>query len=186
MVRSAPDGYTLGLGTVGQYVISGAVYTLPFDMFADLTPVAPLPSVPYWMTARKTLPANNLKELAEWLKHNNASASTVGTASLARFCGMAFQKASGTDFQFVPYRGGAPALQDLVAGNIDLNCDFASNSLAQYRNGSIKVYAVMADTRWAPAPRCRPPTRQDFLASISAPGSVFGRLRTRRLISSPR
>ena len=121
-------------------------------MLADLTPVAPLPSVPYWMTARKTLPANNLKELAEWLKHNNASASTVGTASLARFCGMAFQKASGTNFQFVPYRGGAPALQDLVAGNIDLNCDFASNSLAQYRNGNIKVYAVMADTRWAPAP----------------------------------
>ena len=69
VVRSAPDGYTLGLGTVGQYVISGAVYTLPFDMLADLTPVAPLPSVPYWMTARKTLPANNLKELAEWLKH---------------------------------------------------------------------------------------------------------------------
>jgi tripartite-type tricarboxylate transporter receptor subunit TctC len=152
VVRSAPDGYTLGLGTVGQYVISGAVYTLPFDMLADLTPVAPLPSVPYWMTARKNLPANNLKELAEWLKHNNASASTVGTASLARFCGMAFQKASGTDFQFVPYRGGAPALQDLVAGNIDLNCDFASNSLAQYRNGNIKVYAVMANTRWAPAP----------------------------------
>lgn len=106
VVRSAPDGYTLGLGTVGQYVISGAVYTLPFDMLADLTPVAPLPSVSYWMTARKTLPANNLKELAEWLKHNNASASTVGTASLARFCGMAFQKASGTNFQFVPYRGG--------------------------------------------------------------------------------
>jgi hypothetical protein len=81
VVRSAPDGYTLGLGTVGQYVISGAVYTLPFDMLADLTPVAPLPSVPYWMTARKTLPANSLKELAQWLKHNNASASTVGTAS---------------------------------------------------------------------------------------------------------
>jgi tripartite-type tricarboxylate transporter receptor subunit TctC len=152
VVHSAPDGYTLGLGSVGQFVISGAVYTLPFDMLADLTPVAPLPSVPYWMTARKTLPANNLKELVDWLKHNNASASTVGTASLARFCGMAFQKASGTNFQFVPYRGGAPALQDLVAGNIDLNCDFASNSLAQYRNGNIKVYAVMANTRWAPAP----------------------------------
>ena len=152
VVRSAPDGYTLGLGTVGQFVISGAVYKLPFDMLKDLTPVAPLPSVPYWMTARKTLPPNNLKELAAWLKTNKASATTVGVASLARFCGMAFQKASGTSFQFVPYRGGAPALQDVVAGNIDLNCDFASNSLSQWRNGNIKVYAVMANKRWSAAP----------------------------------
>ncbi len=152
IVRSAPDGYTFGMGTLGQYVISGAVYTLPFDMLKDLAPVALLPSVPYWMTARKTLPANNLQELAAWLKTNKASASTTGTASLARFCGMDFQKATGTSFQFVPYRGGAPALQDLVAGNIDLNCDLAANSLAQYRNGNIKVYAVMAKTRWFAAP----------------------------------
>ena len=62
VVRSAPDGYTLGMGTLGQYVISGAVYTLPFDMLADLTPVALLPNVPYWMATRKTLPVNNLRE----------------------------------------------------------------------------------------------------------------------------
>jgi len=152
VVRSAPDGYTLGFGTLGQYVISGAVYTLPFDMLNDLTPVALLPSVPYWMTARKTLPANNLLELVDWLKANKASATTVGTASPARFCGMFFQAATGTNFQFVPYRGGAPALQDLVAGNIDLNCDLAANSLAQWRNGNIKAYAVMAKTRWFAAP----------------------------------
>ena len=152
VVRSAPDGYTLGFGTLGQYVISGAVYTLPFDMLNDLTPVALLPSVPYWMTARKTLPANNLLELVAWLKANKASATTVGTASPARFCGMFFQAATGTNFQFVPYRGGAPALQDLVAGNIDLNCDLAANSLAQWRNGNIKAYAVMAKTRWFAAP----------------------------------
>jgi tripartite-type tricarboxylate transporter receptor subunit TctC len=152
VVRSAPDGYTLGMGTLGQYVISGAVYTLPFDMLADLTPVALLPSVPYWMTARKTLPANNLQELVTWLKSNKASASTTGTASLARFCGMFFQRQTGTSYQFVPYRGGAPALQDLVAGNIDLNCDLAANSLSQWRNGNIKAYAVMAKTRWFAAP----------------------------------
>ncbi len=152
VVRAAPDGYTLGVGTVGQYVISGAVYTLTYDMLKDLTPVAALPTVPYWMAARKTLPANSLKELAEWLKTNKASAATTGTASLARFCGMAFQKASGTNFQFVPYRGGAPALQDLVAGNIELDCDLAANSLSQWKNGNIKVYAVMSKTRWAAAP----------------------------------
>jgi len=152
VVRSAPDGYTLGMGTLGQFVISGAVYTLPYDMLADLTPVARLPAVPYWMTARKTLPANNLKELAEWLKANKGTASTTGTASMARFCGMAFQRATGTDIQYVPYRGGAPALQDLVAGNIDLNCDLAANSLTQWRNGNIKAYAVMMPKRWFAAP----------------------------------
>ena len=93
VVRSAPDGYTLGMGTLGQYVISGAVYTLPFDMLADLAPVALLPNVPYWMAMRKTLPANNLRELATWLKSNNGSAASTGTASMARFCGMGFEKA---------------------------------------------------------------------------------------------
>jgi tripartite-type tricarboxylate transporter receptor subunit TctC len=152
VVRSAPDGYTLGMGTLGQFVISGAVYTLSYDMLADLAPVARLPAVPYWMTARKTLPANNLRELAAWLKANNGTASTTGTASMARFCGMAFQQATGTNIQYVPYRGGAPALQDLVAGNIDLNCDLAANSLAQWRNGNIKAYAVMTPKRWFAAP----------------------------------
>ena len=155
IVRSAPDGYTIGMGTLGQYVISGAVYTLPFDMLADLTPVALLPNVPYWMTARKTLPANSLKELVDWLKANpdKGTASSTGTASIARFCGMAFEGATGTKLQYVPYRGGAPALNDLVAGQIDLNCDLAANSLAQYRAGNIKAFAVMTKTRWSAAPQ---------------------------------
>ena len=158
VVRSAPDGYTLGMGTLGQYVISGAVYTLPFDMLADLAPVALLPNVPYWMATRKTLPANNLRELATWLKSNNGSAASTGTASMARFCGMGFEKATGTTLQYVPYRGGAPALNDLVAGQIDLDCDLAANSLAQYRAGNIKALAVMTKTRWAAAPDV--PTRR--------------------------
>ena len=155
IVRSAPDGYTIGMGTLGQYVISGAVYTLPFDMIADLTPVALLPNVPYWMTARKTLPANSLKELVDWLKANpdKGTASSTGTASIARFCGMGFESATGTKLQYVPYRGGAPALNDLVAGQIDLNCDLAANSLAQYRAGNIKAFAVMTKTRWSAAPQ---------------------------------
>jgi tripartite-type tricarboxylate transporter receptor subunit TctC len=154
VVRSAPDGYTLGMGTLGQYVIAGAVYTLSFDMLNDLTPVVLLPNVPYWMVARRDLPPNNLAGLVTWLKANpdKASASTTGTASLARFCGMFFQKATGTSFQFVPYRGGAPALHDLVAGQIDLSCDLGANSLPQFHNGNLKAYAVMAKTRWFAAP----------------------------------
>jgi tripartite-type tricarboxylate transporter receptor subunit TctC len=154
VVRSAPDGHTLGMGTLGQYVISGAVYPLSFDMLADLAPIALLPNVPYWMVARKNLPPNSLKELVDWLKANpdKASATSVGTASMARFCGMGFQKATGTSFQFVPYRGGAPALNDLVAGQVDLSCDLAANSLTQYRSGNIKAFAVMSKARWDAAP----------------------------------
>jgi tripartite-type tricarboxylate transporter receptor subunit TctC len=154
VVRSAPDGYTIGMGTLGQYVVSGAVYSLPFDMLADLSPVALLPSVPYWMVARKTLPPNTLQELVTYLKANpdKISATSVGTASVGRFCGMFFQKQTGTSFQFVPYRGGAPALQDLVAGQIDLSCDLAANSLSQVRSGNVKAYAVMSRSRWFAAP----------------------------------
>lgn len=154
VVRSAPDGYTIGMGTLSQYVVATAVYTLPFDILADLAPVALLPNVPYWMTARKTLPPNTLQELVAYLKTNpdKLSATSVGTASVGRFCGMFFQKQTGTSFQFVPYRGGAPALQDIVAGNVDLNCDLAANSLAQFKSGNIKVYAVMAKQRWFAAP----------------------------------
>jgi tripartite-type tricarboxylate transporter receptor subunit TctC len=154
VVRSAPDGYTIGMGTLGQYVVSGAVYTLGFDMLADLSPVALLPDVPYWMIARKTLPPNTLPELVAYLKANpdKLSATSVGTASVARFCGMFFQKQTGTNFQFVPYRGGAPALQDLVAGNVDLSCDLAANSLGQFKNGNVKAYAVMSKARWFAAP----------------------------------
>jgi len=154
VVRSAPDGYTIGMGTLGQYVVSGAVYTLGFDMLADLAPVALLPDVPYWMIARKTLPPNTLPELVAHLKVNpdKLSATSVGTASVARFCGMFFQKQTGTAFRFVPYRGGAPALQDLVAGQVDLSCDLAANSLGQFKNGNVKAYAVMSKARWFAAP----------------------------------
>jgi tripartite-type tricarboxylate transporter receptor subunit TctC len=154
IVRAAPDGYTFGMGTLSQYVVSAAVYALAFDVLKDLEPVALLPSVPYWMIARKDLPPNNLRELVAWLKANpdKASATSTGTASLARFCGIFFQKQTGTSFQFVPYRGGAQALQDVVAGQIDLSCDLAANSLSQLRNGNVKAYAMMTKTRWFAAP----------------------------------
>ena len=125
VVRSAPDGYTIGMGTTGQYVVAGAVYDTPYNLITDLAPVSLLPDVPYWLVGRKTLPATTMAELIAYLKANpnKLSATSVGTASIGRFCGMFIQKQTGTSFQFVPYRGGAPALQDIVAGNVDLNCD---------------------------------------------------------------
>ena len=135
------------------------------------------------MVARKSLPPDTLQELVTYLKANpdRISATTsVGTASLARFCGMFFQAQTGTRFQFVPYRGGAAALQDLVGGQIDLSCDLAANSLAQVRDGNIKAYAVMSKTRWFAAPEVPTADEAGVPGLTSALGMASGRRRARR------
>ena len=152
VARAAPDGYTLGQGTFSTHVVSGAVHALDYDVLNDFEPIALIASGPQLIIARKTMPANDLKEFIAWLKANpdKASQGTTGAGGTSHLAGLLFQKQTGTRFQFVPYRGSA--MQDLVAGNIDLMIDQASNALPQVRNGSIKVYAVAAKTRMAAAP----------------------------------
>jgi tripartite-type tricarboxylate transporter receptor subunit TctC len=152
--RAAPDGYTLSFGNWASHVGSGAMYPLTFDLLTDLEPIAYLATSPLWVVARKSLPAQDMKDMIAWLKANSdkASAATVGVGSGSHLCGLYLQKNTGTRFQFVPYRGGAPASQDLVAGNVDFMCDLAANSLPFVRNGQIKAYAVMAKARWFAAP----------------------------------
>ena len=154
VARAAPDGHTLGIGTASQYVGSAAIYQVQYDLLKDFEPVALLPDVPYWVIAKQAMPANDLKELIGWLKANpdKASAGAVGVGMGSHLCGILFQKNTGTRFQMVPYRGGAPALQDLVAGQVDLMCDLAANSLAMVRAGRIKAFAVLTKTRWFAAP----------------------------------
>jgi tripartite-type tricarboxylate transporter receptor subunit TctC len=149
-VRAAPDGYTLSFGNWASHVGSGAMYPLQFNLLNDLDPVALIATSPLWIVARKAFPANDIKEMIAWLQANpdKASAATVGIGSGSHLCGLYLQRNTGTRFQFVPYRGGAPAAQDLVAGNVDLMCDLAANSLPFVRNGQIKAYAVMSKTRW--------------------------------------
>jgi tripartite-type tricarboxylate transporter receptor subunit TctC len=154
VVRAAPDGYTLGIGTSVQYVMNGALYPLAYDLVKDFEPIALLPTVPYWIIARKGMPAGNLSEMIAWLKANpdKASAGIVGVGGSGHLCLINLQNATGTRFQFVPYRGGAPELQDLLGGQIDLSCDLAANSLPMVRAGRIKAFAVMTRTRWFAAP----------------------------------
>src|SRR5260370_15967327 len=154
VARAAPDGYTFGIGTGAQYVNNGAIYPLPYDLVKDFAPVALLPSVPFWMIGRKALPANDLQALIAWLKANpdKASAGTIGSGGDGHLCSIIFQAHTGTAFHFVPYRGGAPMVQDLVGGQIDFSCDLAANALSQVRSRNIKAYAVMAKTRWFAAP----------------------------------
>jgi tripartite-type tricarboxylate transporter receptor subunit TctC len=154
VARAAPDGYTLGTGTASQYVGSSAIYSVQYDLRHDFEPVVMLPSVPYWMVVKQALPANDLNGLIAWLKANpdKASAGAVGVGMGSHLCGLLFQQQTGTRFQMVPYRGGAPALTDLVAGQIDLMCDLAANSLSMARAGRVRALAVLADKRWFAAP----------------------------------
>jgi tripartite-type tricarboxylate transporter receptor subunit TctC len=154
VARAAPDGYTIGIGNWSSYVASGAVYPIQYDLLKDFEPVALLPDVPYWLVARKNLPPKDLRELVIWLKDNadKATAATTGAGSASHICSLYFQARTGTKFQLVPYRGGAPALQDVVGSQVDMMCDLAANSRPQVANGNIKAYAVMSKQRWFAAP----------------------------------
>ena len=153
VARAAPDGYTINVGFMGTHVFNGAMYALPYDVLNDFAPIALIASIPYVIVAKKTFPAKDLTAAIAWLKANpdKASAATAGAGSPQHVSGVLFQTLTGTRFQFVPYRGAAPAMQDLVGGQVDLMFDSATNSLPQVRAGSTKAYASTTKTRLASA-----------------------------------
>jgi tripartite-type tricarboxylate transporter receptor subunit TctC len=173
-VRAARDGYTLSIGTVSTHALIGALYALPYDLLKDLAPVAQLATEPLLIVTRKSMPAKDLKELIGWLRANpdKSSQGTPGAGSLGHVGGLLFQKETGTEFQFVPYRGSAPAVQDLVAGQIDIMIDPLSTTLAQVRAGTIKAHAVVAKTRLAAAPEI--PTADEAGLVGGLPSQWFG------------
>ena len=151
VARARPDGYMINLGSIGPQVLNGAYYSLPYDVLNDFAPISPLVTLPALLFARKTLPASNLTELIAWLKLNPNRASVGRATLLYHLIATLFQKETGTQFAIIPYRGGASAVQDLLAGQIDLVIS-APDKLPLARDGSIKVFAVTSDTRIAAAP----------------------------------
>jgi len=154
VVRADPDGYTLVVGQWTTHIGAGALYPLNFHVLNDFQPISLLTSSPLWIVGKNALPAKNLKELIAWLKANpdKASAGTVGAGSAAHVCLIYFRNGTDTKFQDVPYRGAAPVQQDLVAGQLDLSCLEAGQTLGNVRGGKYRVFAVMAKKRFAPAP----------------------------------
>jgi tripartite-type tricarboxylate transporter receptor subunit TctC len=154
LARAAPDGYTLGYGVWGTHVLNGAIYALQYDLMKDFEPISLLASNPMVIVAKNAMPAKDLMELIAWLKTNpdKASAGTTGTGGASHVAALFFQRETGTRFQFVPYRGLAPAMQDLVAGQIDMMFDNPATSLPQARAGTIKAYAISAKARLPAAP----------------------------------
>ncbi|QOZ34262.1 tripartite tricarboxylate transporter substrate binding protein BugD [Bradyrhizobium sp. CCBAU 53421] len=153
-VRAAPDGYTVSFGHLGTHVANGAIYKLGYDLVDDLEPVVLLPSNPMIIVSKNAVPAKSLKELLDWLKSRPAppTAGTAGAGSGSHIAGLYFEKVSGIKLQYVPYRGTGPALNDLVAGQIDIIVDQTSNSINQVRAGTIRAYAVTDSKRVANAP----------------------------------
>jgi tripartite-type tricarboxylate transporter receptor subunit TctC len=154
VARAAPDGYTIGIGHWGTHVVNAAIYALQYDVLNDFEPVAMIATNPQLIVAKKAVPASNLQELIAWLKANSATATqgTAGHGSASHVSGVYLQNVTGARFQFVPYRGAGPAMQDLVAGQIDIMVDQAANSLPQVRAGAIKAFAVTDKVRLAAAP----------------------------------
>jgi tripartite-type tricarboxylate transporter receptor subunit TctC len=148
-VHSPPDGYTISFGHLGTHVANGAIYKLNYDLVSDLEPVVLLPSNPMIVVSKNAVPAKTLAELLAWLKARPepATAGTAGAGSGSHIAGLYFENITGVKLQYVPYRGTAPAMNDLVAGQIDIIVDQLSNSIGQVRAGNIRAYAVTDSKR---------------------------------------
>jgi tripartite-type tricarboxylate transporter receptor subunit TctC len=153
VARAAADGYTLSIGHWSTHVVNGAIYSLPYDVFNDFAPISLVASNPQLLISKLGVPASNLKGLIAWAKANQdrITIGTAGVGAASHVSGVYFQSTLGARFQFIPYRGAAPALQDVIAGQVDLMFDQAANSLPQVRGGKIRAYAVTAKTRIASA-----------------------------------
>ena len=154
VARATPDGYTIVYGANVTHVLNAAVLQLNYDVVADFEPIALIGKTPWFICAKKDLPANNLREMIAWLKENpdKASLGTAGNGSPSHIAGVLFQNVTGTKFQLIPYRGVAPVIPDLVSGQIELSILDPITSLPQFRAGKIKIFAVLTNKRTANAP----------------------------------
>ncbi len=154
VARATPNGYTLSVGHWSTHVINGAIYPLTFDLLKDLEPVARLTSYPMLLVAKNDIPAKDVKEFVAWVRANQdkASAGSIGVGSAAHVAGVNFQSLTGLKFQYVAYRGAAPALQELMGGQIDFLFDHLAHSLPHVRAGKVRAYAVTAPARSPSAP----------------------------------
>jgi tripartite-type tricarboxylate transporter receptor subunit TctC len=153
-VRSPADGYTLSIGTSTTHMLTGGLYALQFDLLKDLEPVIQIGSEPLLIVGKKSLPADDLKGLIAWLKANpdKASVGIAGVGATGHLTGISFQRETGTKFQFVPYRGNAPAMQDLLAEQIDFMIEPSSNFKSLVGAGSVKPFAITGRTRLPSSP----------------------------------
>jgi tripartite-type tricarboxylate transporter receptor subunit TctC len=154
VVHAAPDGYTIGIGNWTSHVGSPAIYKLDYDVQKSLQPISLLAYSPLWILGKNAIPPKTATELIAWLKGKKTPTTfgTIGTGSAAQLAAISFADAIGVKFDYVPYRGAGPAIQDLLGGQIELTCLEASATLPYVQAGKFKAFAVVADKRWPKSP----------------------------------
>jgi tripartite-type tricarboxylate transporter receptor subunit TctC len=179
VARARPDGYTIGLSYITGQVMNGALYSLPFHVLNDFAPISPLLVTPAILYGKKTLPAKDLNELIVWLQTNPNKATAASYTSASKVLYASFRKEAGIQLTLVPYRGEAPATQDLIAGQIDLLAG-TTNVLTHMRSGTIKAYAVSSGMRLLQAPEIPTIREMGIRRFPSSTGSGFSRPRARQ------
>jgi tripartite-type tricarboxylate transporter receptor subunit TctC len=149
IARATPDGYSILYGANVTHVLNPAVLNVTYDPVNDFEPIALIGNTPWLFAVKNDLPVKDLRELVAWLKANpdKATFGTAGVGSPSHVGGVLFQRVTGTTFQFVPYRGTAPVIPDLVSGQIDMAILDPITSLPQARAGKMKILAAMSKRR---------------------------------------
>lgn len=163
VAKAQPDGYTLLVHHIAMGVFPSLVRNLPFKVENDFEYLGMINDVPMTVIARPNLPANNLAELRKWASDNKnkINLANAGLASASHLCGMMFQAAIGVDMTTVPYKGTAPAMTDLIGGQVDLMCDQTTNTSSQIEGKKVKAFAVTTDKRLTPQALKDLPTMQE-------------------------
>jgi tripartite-type tricarboxylate transporter receptor subunit TctC len=168
--KAAPDGYTFLIGNTGTHAYSQSLYKkLPYDAVADFQPAGMMTESPRALVARKTLPANNLREFIAWLKANETTAQfgSAGVGAGTHIPCVLLNSAIGVNITHVPYRGEAPVVQDLIGGRIDYMCATIQTGAGLVNQGSVKGIAVMSEQRVPISPEI-PTTGEQGLSGVEA------------------
>ena len=154
VAKTAPDGYTILIHHIGMSTAPALYRKLPYNPITDFEPIGLINEVPMTLVAKKDFPAKDLKELIAYVKahKNQVNYANAGLGAASHLCGMLFMTAIETDVTTVPYSGTAPAMNDLLGGQVDFMCDQTTNTTSQIKAEKIKVYGVTTKKRVASLP----------------------------------
>jgi hypothetical protein len=163
VAKASPDGYTLLLHHIGMATSPALYRKLPYDTLSDFEYLGMINEVPMTLIGRSTLPANNFAELRKWIDTNKGkiNLANAGLGAASHLCGLLFQQSIAVDMTTVPYKGTAPAMTDLLGGQVDLMCDQTTNTSQQIESGKVKAFGVTTAKRLSTPALAKLPTLEE-------------------------